>query len=72
MFARSVLEIEPTAGNALRVATIIHEGLPELILMPGPPLAPRGATLGEVALRVDGKPLSGATLHAEHSGVHYG
>ena len=72
MFACTVLGIEPTAGNALRVATIIHEGLPDLIRMPGPPLAPLGAALGEVTLRVDGKPLSGATLHAERSGVHYG
>ena len=72
MFACSVLGIEPTAGNALRVATIIHEGLPDLIRMPGAPLAPRGAALGDVTLRVDGKPLAGATLHAEHSGVHYG
>jgi len=38
MFACSVLAIEPTAGNALRVATIIHEGLPDLIRMPGPAL----------------------------------
>ena len=72
MFACSVLGIEATAGNALRVATIIHEGLPDLIRMPSAPLAPRGAALGEVTLRVDGKPLAGATLHAEHSGVHYG
>ena len=64
MFACSVLGIEPTAGNALRVATIVHEGLPDLIRMPGAPLAPLGAALGEVTLRVDGKPLSGATLYA--------
>ena len=47
MFACTVLGIEPTAGNALRVATIIHEGLPDLIRMPGPPLSPLGAALGD-------------------------
>ena len=72
MCACSVLAIEPTAGNALRVATFIHEGLPDLIRMPGAPLAPLGAAPGEVTLRVDGKPLSGATLHAENLGVLYG
>jgi len=61
MRACEVLGMEPSRANWVRIATIIHEGLPDLLRMPAaPPSADTGVSAGHVRVR------AGAQTVAEH------
>ena len=73
--ACEVLGLEPTTRNALRVASIVHEGLPDLIRMPAAPLVRAGPEIGSVALRIDAQAVSAVAVQASDlapAGVAYG
>lgn len=72
--ACEVLGIEPSTANWVRVATIIHEGLPDLIRMPSAPLPEylRGS-IGQMILREGGKIVAGEDIRVEkETGASYG
>lgn len=71
--ACDVLGIEPNTSNWSRVATIIHEGLPDLITMPSAP-APEyhNGDFGHVELRADGELLAGQQIQVQREGVSFG
>ena len=72
--ACDVLGIEPSRPNWTRVATIINEGLPDLIRMPSaqPPEYEKAA-IGAMKLMADGKQIAGEDIHLEkETGVTYG
>lgn len=71
--ACDVLGIEPTTYNWARVATIINEGLPDLVRMPSEPLvAPSGKAYGALKLFADGFQISEEALIDEKPcGVAY-
>lgn len=70
--ACDVLGIEPSRPNWVRVAGIIHDGLPDLIRMPSAPPAEfhRGA-VGAMTLRADGQVLAQQDIRLEREGVTY-
>lgn len=71
--ACEVLGIEPSRPNWVRVATIIHEGLPDLIRMPSAPLPEQyAASIGSMQLRADGQVLAEQDVRLEKEGVQYG
>ena len=71
--ACDVLGIEPSRPNWVRVATIIHEGLPDLVSMPSaPPKGYHKASYGQVLLREDGKAIGGEEIRLPKEGVSYG
>ena len=71
--ACDVLGIEPSKPNWVRVATIINEGLPDLIRMPSAPLPElEMAAIGEMKLFADGKLLGGDEIRLEKESVSYG
>ncbi len=71
--ACDVLGIEPSRPNWSRVATIIHEGLPDLVSMPSaPPKEFHKASYGQVLLREDGKAIGGEDIRLPQEGVSYG
>lgn len=72
--AAEVLGMEPSPNNWVKLATIIHEGLPDLIEMPSAPdpLITR-ATYGEMTLLENGKLIAGEEIRLEREeGVVYG
>ncbi len=71
--ACEVLGIEPSRPNWVRVATIIHEGLPDLIRMPSAPLPEQyAASIGSMQLRADGQVLAEQDVLLDKEGVQYG
>jgi hypothetical protein len=72
--ACDVLGIEPSTANWVRVATIINEGLPDLVRMPSaPPTEFSTASRGQILLREDGKTIAGEDIRLEKTeGVSYG
>lgn len=71
--ACDVLGMEPNDRNWVRVASIIHEGLPDLIRMPtAPPAEYLRDTLGHMELRVDGQTVAGEDIRIEKEGASYG
>jgi hypothetical protein len=72
--AAEVLGMESSPNNWIKLATIIHDGLPDLITMPSAPdpALTRG-TYGEVKILADGQLLGGeeARMPVE-SGATYG
>jgi hypothetical protein len=71
--ACEVLGIEPSRPNWVRVATIIHEGLPDLIRMPSAPLPEQyAASIGSMQLRADGQVLAEQDVRLDKEGVQYG
>jgi hypothetical protein len=71
--ACDVLGIEPSRSNWVRVATIIHEGLPDLIRMPSaPPPEQYAGSIGSMQLRADGQVLAEQDVRLDKEGVHYG
>lgn len=71
--AAEVLGFESSQQTWMRIATIIHEGLPDLIRMPGfQPPEPKGAAYGQMVLRADGKPIAAQDLRNTPEGVTYG
>jgi hypothetical protein len=71
--ACEVLGIEPTPWNCQRVASIIIDGLPDLISMPSAPGPEyyRGS-FGRMELRADGTPIAAEDIRVEKEGVTYG
>lgn len=72
MHACTVLGIEPTPRNAHRVASIIIDGLPDLIRMPAAPEKEyHAASYGQLQLRADGKAIAGQDIRIEREGATY-
>jgi hypothetical protein len=71
--ACDVLGMEPSRPNWVRVASIIHEGLPDLVSMPSAPLPEfHKASYGQVLLREDGKAIGGEEIRLPVEGASYG
>jgi hypothetical protein len=73
--AAEVLGIEPSTRNWSRIATIINEGLGDLVRMPSAPGADdeEGASFGEVFLRADGEKIAAREVRRpKQEGVTYG
>ncbi len=74
MIAAEVLGMEPSPNNWIKLATIIHDALPDLITMPSEPEPEkmRGA-VGEMKLVQDGQILGGQEIRLDQeAGVSYG
>lgn len=67
-----VLGIEPTSRNAMRVATIIIDGLPDLLRMPSAP-SPEfyRPSFGELTLRADGQAVAAEEIRVEKEGATF-
>lgn len=71
--ACDVLGMEPSRPNWVRIATIIHEGLPDLIRMPSaPPAEYLRGSFGHMELRADGQKIAGEDILLEKEGASYG
>jgi len=71
--ACNVLGLEPSRPNWVRVASIINEGLPDLIRMPSaPPTEYMRSSMGHMELRVDGQTVAGEDIRIEKEGATYG
>lgn len=72
--AAEVLGMEPSPNNWVKLATVINEGLPDLIEMPSSPDATlMRATIGEMKLFADGQLLGGEEIRLkQESGATYG
>lgn len=71
--ACEVLGLEPSRANWVRVASIIHEGLPDLIRMPSaPPAEYLRGSMGAMELRADGQVIAGDDIRIEREGATYG
>lgn len=70
--AAQVLGMDENKSSAMKIATIIHEGLSDLIRMPSsPPAELHKASLGHMILREDGKPIAGEDIRIEKEGAEY-
>jgi hypothetical protein len=71
--ACEVLGLEPSRANWVRVASIIHDGLPDLIRMPSaPPAEYLRGSMGAMELRADGQVIAGDDIRIEREGATYG
>lgn len=71
--ACEVLGIEGSKPNWVRVATIINEGLPDLVRMPSAPDRELSrAAIGQMQLRADGELIGAQDIRLEDRGVTYG
>lgn len=72
--AAEVLGMEPSPNNWYKLATVIHDGLPELCAMPSaPPAELSKAAYGEMKLLEDGKLIAGQEIRLEQeAGASYG
>lgn len=72
MQACNVLGIEPSPANCRRVASIIIDGLPDLIRMPAaPPTEYHKTSHGQLILHADGKPIAAEEILVEKEGATY-
>jgi hypothetical protein len=70
--ACEVLGIEPSRANWVRVAGIIHDGLPDLVKMPSaPPAEFYPGSVGAMTLRADGQVLAQQDIRIEREGATY-
>lgn len=70
--ACDVLGIEPSKPNWVRVATIINEGLPDLVRMPTAPERDRmRGSIGEMKLLADGQQIAGEEIRLDKEGLVY-
>ena len=70
--ACEVLGMRPVPENWVKIASIIHEGLPDLIEMPPAPLPEHmSSSYGKLELRADGDVIGGEDLRLEKAGVLY-
>ena len=70
--ACEVLGIEPSRANWVRVATIIHEGYPDLYRMPSEPdYGAKGREFGQMKIMADGKEIAREALTIENKGAEY-
>lgn len=70
--AATALGMDETESTWLRIATIIIEGLPDLIRMrsaPDPEVLP--ATAGEIKLSIDGEHVTTQEIHVEKAVAEY-
>lgn len=72
--AADVLNMEPSPNNWVRLATVIIEGLPDLIEMPSAPEPVlMRATVGEMRMLENGKLIAGEEIRLEREeGAVYG
>lgn len=64
--AAEVLGIEPSRANLLRISSILHEGLPDLIRLPTPQERElERAARGAMVLREGGKEIAGQDIRFE-------
>lgn len=72
--AAEVLGMEPSPNNWYKLATVIHEALPDLIEMPSAPDALLSrASYGEMKLLADGKLMAGQEIKLDvETGATYG
>ena len=67
--ACEVLGIEPNKPNWVRVATIIHEGLPDLVGMPSEPVVQNsGREFGSLVVKSNGKEIAAEALTIPDAG----
>lgn len=69
--AAEVLGMDETESTWIRIATIIHEGIPDLVKMPSAPERDLGAVRGQLVLRIDGKEVSGQDVRFEVPALEY-
>lgn len=74
MKAAEVLGMEPSPNNWIKLATIIHDGLADLISMPtGPDTELTRGNYGHMELRADGKTMAAQEIKLEReAGAVYG
>ena len=67
-----MLGLDQSTTAWVKIATVIHEGLPDLIRMPTAPEKEhyRGS-FGNMILSADGKPIAAEDIRIEKSGVEY-
>lgn len=72
--AAEVLGMEPSPNNWMKLATVILDGLPDLVEMPSaPPPDFMREAIGEMKLLADGQQIGGEDIRLEtESGVAYG
>lgn len=72
VIACEVLGIEPNKTNWVRIATIINEGLPDLIRMPASPEKEfHNHSFGRMILRADGQVMAEELIRLEKGGANY-
>ena len=70
--ACDVLGMEPSINTWTKLATIIHEGLGDLIAMPSsPPVEYHSAAVGSILLREQGKVIAAEDIRIAKSGAKY-
>jgi hypothetical protein len=70
--AADVLGMRPVPNNWVKIASIIIEGLPDLIEMPtGPEAEQYKTSFGKVALRANGEIVSETDIKVDKQGVLY-
>lgn len=70
--ACDVLGIEPSKANWVRIATIINEGLPDLVRMPSAPERElQKHAIGEMKLIADGQQIAGEDIRLEKDVATY-
>jgi hypothetical protein len=69
--ACEVLGLKPSKRNWVRIASIIHEGLADLIRMPSAPVPEVGPSFGEIQLRVDGDLIAQTEIRQQRQGASY-
>jgi hypothetical protein len=72
--AAEILGMEPSPNNWVKLATVINDGLPDLIEMPSAPATElMRAPIGSMQLRADGKIMGEQDITLERdTGVTYG
>lgn len=71
--AGQVLGLGESTATWVKIATIIHEGLPDLIRLPAaPPPEKLAGSLGDMTLRADGQTVAQRPIEREREGVSYG
>ncbi len=70
--ACEVLGMRPVPENWVKLAGVIHEGLPDLIEMPPAPLPEQmKSSFGKLELRADGETVAGMDLKLDKVGAEY-
>lgn len=70
--ACEVLGIEPNRPNWVRVATIVNEGLPDLVSMPSEPAWQRpGREFGSLVVKSEGREIAAEALTVQDEGAEY-
>ncbi len=70
--AAEVLGMDESTTTWSRIASIIHEGLPDLIRMPSAPDPDYHlASIGNMVLRADGQVIGGSDIRIEKTGLEF-